>query len=329
VSIINSRLTKKNIIIFFFNNLFTSVDEPTTGLDSSSSAQCIELLKKLTRQGKTVICTIHTPSSYILQSFDHIYAMASGQCCYQGSSSNLLRFLKDCQMECPNSYNPSDYLMEIASNDFGLQCDQLVTVSKNGLNEDYREISRESCQVYDFFTSKDKKSSQSTSTSSFNQIRFLMSRNLLIAHRDPSNVWLRIFIHVFVAILVGLVFYGIGNKAKQILSSFKLIYAITLFLTYTGFYSMFTKFTIEEATVKRERFNQWYSTTSYYLAMNLTDIPVIIVCTFLLTFILYFMSDQPLDNDRYLTFFAIQTLLSFVAQGFGMMIGAIFQLMVR
>lgn len=254
--------------------------------------------------------------------------MAGGRCCYQGSSSNLVKFLADCNMECPNSYNPSDFLMEIASGDYGLQNDQLVTAMKNGMNEDYRE-SREPCQVYDFFQAKDKKSLQSSTTSTFNQIRFLMRRNLIIAHRDPANIWLRIFIHVFVAVLVGLVFYGIGNKAKQILSSFKLIYAITLFLTYTGFYSMFTKFSLEEATVRRERFNQWYSTSSYYVAMSLTDIPLIIICTFLLTSILYFMSDQPSDSDRYLTFFAIQTLLSFVAQGFGMMIGAIFQLMVR
>lgn len=313
------------------------LDEPTTGLDSSSSTQCVELLRRLTRQGKTVICTIHTPSALLFQSFDHVYAMVDGKCCYQGSPANLVKFLADCDVECPNSYNPSDFLMESASGDYGSQPDQLIAVIKNGLNESYRDP-RDTYQIFEIFqTLKDNKAgfaaSLSTVTSTsflkrVDEIRCLMKRNLLIAHRDPSNIWLRISLHIVIAVLVGLTYLGAGNKASQILSSFKLIYAITLFLTYTGFYSMFTKFSLEEATVKRERFNQWYSTSSYFLAMSIVDIPIIVICSFSLTFILYFMSDQPSDNDRYMTFFGIQTLLSFVAQGFGMMIGAIFQLMV-
>lgn len=39
------------------------LDEPTTGLDSTTALQVILLLKKLAKQGKTVISTIHQPSS--------------------------------------------------------------------------------------------------------------------------------------------------------------------------------------------------------------------------------------------------------------------------
>lgn len=311
------------------------LDEPTTGLDSSSSTQCVELLRRLTRQGKTVICTIHTPSAFLFKSFDHVYAMVDGKCCYQGSPSNLVQFMADCNIQCPNSYNPSDYLMESASGDYGPHAAQLVATIKNGMNECYREP-RDTFQIFEFFQKDNKTGFSSTlssvSTTSFfehiDEIRCLMKRNFMLAHRDPTNIWLRIILHIAVALLVGFLYLGTGSNAKQLVSSFKLIYAMTLFLTYTGFYSMFTKFSIEEATVRRERFNQWYSTSSYFLAMSIVDIPVIAVCVLFLTSIIYFMSDQPTDNDRYITLFGIQTLLSFVAQGFGMMIGAIFQLMV-
>lgn len=245
--------------------------------------------------------------------------------------------MTDCGIDCPSSYNPSDYLMESASGDYGHQPSQLVATIKNGMNESYREP-RDTFQIFDFIQiQKDNKTGliamSAVSTTSFfqhfDEIRCLMKRNFILAHRDPSNIWLRIALHIAVALLVGFTYLGTGSNAKQLVGSFKLIYAMTLFLTYTGFYSMFTKFSIEEATVRRERFNQWYSTSSYFLAMSIVDIPIIAICVFFLTSIIYFMSDQPTDNDRYMTFFGIQTLLSFVAQGFGMMIGAIFQLMVR
>lgn len=39
------------------------LDEPTTGLDSTTSLNLIRFLNKLAKQGRTVISTIHQPSS--------------------------------------------------------------------------------------------------------------------------------------------------------------------------------------------------------------------------------------------------------------------------
>lgn len=58
------------------------LDEPTSGLDSFKAVTIVKLLKKLASQGKTVIATIHQPSSDAFLAFDRLLLMADGQCVY-------------------------------------------------------------------------------------------------------------------------------------------------------------------------------------------------------------------------------------------------------
>ena len=298
------------------------------GLDASSSTQCIKLLKKLAQQGKTIICTIHTPSSMLFNMFDHLYALADGQCIYQGSTRNLVTFLAEVNLKCPESFNPSDFLMEIANGDYGLQNKQLTDKIKNGKNESYRmQLEQPLSNELEELSSTPTKTPTS-STSFINQLTNLMSRNFLILYRDKTIMWLRLAIHIAVSTLIGLVFQNNGGEGSNIFSTFKLIYAITLFLMYTGFYTMITKFNVDLAVTKREHFNRWYSTRAYYIAMTLSDIPLITASTCIFVTILYTLSGQPAEEFRFITFLITQILLSLAAQGFGMMLGSLFTLMV-
>lgn len=85
------------------------LDEPTTGLDDFSSFICIEMLKKLVLGGRTVVCSIHTPSAKVFDLFDHIYVMSSGQCAYQGSPKNVIPFMEQVGLACPKTFNPADF----------------------------------------------------------------------------------------------------------------------------------------------------------------------------------------------------------------------------
>jgi len=58
------------------------LDEPTSGLSSYDAEGVMQMLKRLSKEGKTIITTIHQPSRVIFQQFDNLIMLArdSGGC---------------------------------------------------------------------------------------------------------------------------------------------------------------------------------------------------------------------------------------------------------
>lgn len=66
------------------------LDEPTSGLDSHRATSIVRLLKKLAREkGKTIISTIHQPSSEAYHLMDRVIFMQDGHIVYQGIPSEV------------------------------------------------------------------------------------------------------------------------------------------------------------------------------------------------------------------------------------------------
>ena len=58
------------------------LDEPTSGLDSFRAFQIVKILQKQARKGKTVLATIHQPSSESYINFDKLILMCEGNVVY-------------------------------------------------------------------------------------------------------------------------------------------------------------------------------------------------------------------------------------------------------
>lgn len=232
------------------------LDEPTTGLDSSSSTQCIRLLKELAKEGKTVICTIHAPSALMFDLFDRIYALADGQCIYQGSSRNLVPFLKEIGLICPPTFNPSDFLLEIATNDYGDMNDILTAKSGNGSINVNHKPSTNNQSFKDEFKLM---SSSIYSQSYLKQIQFLSHRSILISRRDKTLISLRLLIHLVLGITFGFLYKNVGEKviktmiynlrilcneklfqASTFLDNYRFVITSVVFQLYTSYWSLQT-----------------------------------------------------------------------------------------
>ena len=89
------------------------LDEPTSGLDSYAAHVVVTILKELTRAGKTIISTIHQPSSEVFDIFDDVLLMADGAIVYHDSVKAMCPYFQDMGHVCPEHYNPADFIMFI------------------------------------------------------------------------------------------------------------------------------------------------------------------------------------------------------------------------
>jgi ABC-type multidrug transport system ATPase subunit len=69
-------------------------DELTTGLDSFNALLLVGMLKDMAAKGKTVVCTIHQPSSEVFEVFDQIMLLADGRTAFLGSTSECMQFFE-------------------------------------------------------------------------------------------------------------------------------------------------------------------------------------------------------------------------------------------
>ena len=59
------------------------LDEPTTGLDSATALNVINVIKNLAKGGRNVVSTIHQPSSDMFSQFDNLILLTRGSIIYQ------------------------------------------------------------------------------------------------------------------------------------------------------------------------------------------------------------------------------------------------------
>lgn len=90
------------------------LDEPTSGLDSFKARGICKLLHDLARKkGKTIVSTIHQPSSEAFFYFDRVYLMADGFTVFQGDAAESMEYFRSLNYEVPRMCNPADYFMKV------------------------------------------------------------------------------------------------------------------------------------------------------------------------------------------------------------------------
>lgn len=66
------------------------LDEPTSGLDSASAFFVIQTLRSIARDGRTVVSSVHQPSSEVFALFDDLFLLSGGETVYFGEAKTAV-----------------------------------------------------------------------------------------------------------------------------------------------------------------------------------------------------------------------------------------------
>ncbi|KAK4356505.1 hypothetical protein RND71_025476 [Anisodus tanguticus] len=172
------------------------LDEPTSGLDGASAYFVVQVLKNIAcgGSGRTIICSIHQPSSEVFALFDDLFLLSSGETIYFGEAKLAVEFFGDSGFACPTRRNPADHFLRCINSDFD-------DVTGTLINKDVVI-----------------KGSGGSQSRWFNQLYTLIKRSLKNMSRDFGYYWLRIIVYIILSICVGTVLYDFGTGHNAIIA---------------------------------------------------------------------------------------------------------------
>nr|QST15008.1 ABCG2-like7 protein [Diaphanosoma celebensis] len=290
-------------------------DEPTTGLDAFSAERLVLMLKELTRQGKTVVCTIHQPSSEVFAIFDRLVLLAEGRVAYQGTATGALAFFDSVGYQCPATYNPADFYVQTLAIVPGLEDTSRTTVRAICDRFTVTPTAKQIDLLIQYETSLGQEmfelSSRSGSSISYLGLRnaiwptqfwWLLWRSFLDSYRNPAVHAMRILQKIGIAVLAGLCFHGLldSNNQTGIQNIQGALFILTTENTFPALYGSLGIFPAEWPLFLREARGGLYSPSAYYLSKVLALLPGYIVETVIFVTISYWLMGLRPDAASFL-----------------------------
>ncbi|XP_053691935.1 ATP-binding cassette sub-family G member 1-like [Sabethes cyaneus] len=289
------------------------LDEPTSGLDIVAAHHVISTMKNLAREGRIIGCVIHQPNSGILGMFDDIYLISKGRCLYNGSLTEMVRSFQAVGLNCPLSHNPADFALEIACLENDERVAKLIHKQLNVIGPSPTIVSE--LEIF-----------RESSCTFWKQLMLLLRRSTICTLRDPTQMKTKTAISVLVGLLIGTVYYDIGNNAARILSNTTLFQFVLHTIMFITLGSAAIVYPLESSAFIREYRNQSYGLFPYFVTKVVVEIPILILNATILASITYIMTSQPMELHRFAYFWTICILFGWISQAWGLMLGCFFKL---
>ncbi|XP_041985806.1 ATP-binding cassette sub-family G member 4-like isoform X2 [Aricia agestis] len=290
------------------------LDEPTTGLDSLSTLQCIKMLKRLALKGHTVVCTLHQPSARIYKMFDQVYILAEGMCIYNGPSEETVPYLAKFGFKCPVYHNPADYVMEVANGEYGKFNEFLSANCPKRIEKAF---------PMDQVHAVKRSFSKENLLMDLHHLRILLKRGLVNHLRDWTVTQLKILLHFLVGVTLGLVFQQAGDDSSKTFNNLGFFLISVVYVCYTSLMPAALRFSDEIPVLKKENFNNWYKLKTYYSASIILGIPLQIIFSIAYTLPSYLITGQPIEMYRFVMFVLVLTALGILSDALGNLIGTL------
>ncbi|EFJ34268.1 ATP-binding cassette transporter [Selaginella moellendorffii] len=303
------------------------LDEPTSGLDSASAFFVTKTLQKLARDGRTVLASIHQPSSEVFALFDDLFLLANGRTVYFGESRSAHQYFSAAGFPCPPLRNPSDHFLRAINSDFDRvkqtlkgsyiddQLDSSDPLNKITATEvvaillDSYPLSTQAVwadsKVNEYTSLNGTVSEPNGSQASFlTQSLTLTCRSFVNMTRDIGYYWLRLAIYMLLTLCIGTIYFKVGSTYESIAARASCMAYVAGFLTFMSI-GGFPSFVEDMKVFARERLNGHYGVAAFVIANTLSSLPFLFLICFVSGFICYYMVGLNPGFDHFIYFLLI------------------------
>ncbi|XP_050054218.1 protein white [Aphis gossypii] len=309
-------------------------DEPTSGLDSYMAQNVVSVLKSMASKGKTIICTIHQPSSEVYSMFDKILLLASGRTAFLGSTNDAIEFFKTLGVSCPKNHNPADFFIQLLAivpsqeicsyETIDTVCEAYESSTyKSDMIEHQKQLFAASKSSVDCWGSNglglENVSSpyKATWTEQFSAVFW---RSWLSIKKEPALTKIRLIQTMLVAALISFIFYNQHLDQDGVMNINGALFMCISNMTFQNVLAVINVFCSELPVFMREHHNGMYRTDVYFLSKTLAEVPIFLVIPILFTSIMYYIVGLNPKFIHFLTAILFITLVSLVAVSFGYLV---------
>jgi ABC-type multidrug transport system ATPase subunit/ABC-type multidrug transport system permease subunit len=325
------------------------LDEPTTGLDSFTAQSIVQTLSNLAKQGRTVIFTIHQPSTEVMQLFDQLMIIGAGKTLYYGPGPQVVDYFKSIGYTCPKFENPGDYIMESVVVGKGEEFDGItktkdsenVTAADEGKKKKKKKLkdgidfSRATEQAdklsaqyneseYVKYTQKAGEIPVKIDTGKRKdrpgtglQMKMLLERSYKNVFREPNLLKAGLIQNTIVGILIGLIYLQLTYTQRGIQDRLGSIFFAATFMMFAGILGPFYLFPTERKIFLFQHVDGLYSTLTYYVAKLMAEIPNFLITNIIFGTIFYWMANLKPEAGAFFLFICISFLITNTAFAFG------------
>lgn len=310
------------------------LDEPTSGLDSFMAQNIVQAMRNLASKNKTVISTIHQPSSEVFALFDRVLLMGEGRVAFLGSTADALQFFSGLGRSCPKNYNPADFFISELAIEAGneAECRTRVDSTCNAF------LSSTSGQQVAYAVAENKKSLSDANGVSPNhvhvnkspykagwweQFEAVLRRSVLANAREPMVLRVKAFQTILIALLVGVIFLNQENDQDGITNLNGALFLLLTQMSFSNSMGVVNTFCSELPIFLREHFNGMYRTSVYFLCKNLAELPLALIQPAVFTAITYYMIGLSTDAKNFFVCMAILMLVANAAISFGYLVSCL------
>nr|BBB02489.1 Protein white [Harmonia axyridis] len=318
---------------FLTNPSILFCDEPTTGLDSFMALNVVQLLRDIARTGRTVITTLHQPSSEIFQHFDKLCLMAEGRTAFLGTTKEANNFFTKLTAPCPPNFNPADHYIQLLAIIPGSEesckrsikavCDAFESSSLgSAIKKRTTEIIKSAKNSSDLWD-HEKIKVKPYRVGWFYQFWAVLWRSWLSVIKNPAATKRRFILVTIETLIITVIYFGQKLDQDGVINLDGVFFYLLVSISYQNVFGIINTFCGEIPLFIKEHKDGMYRADVYYLSKVICALPVSIMLALLSVTLCYFAVGLNPEFGRYLIAVGISILVCLCAQGLGFIISTI------